>query len=117
MRPLATIARFASRSEAEQVHAQLVAAGIESQLHHELAAGSVGSLEIALRVPEADAERASMLLGGWSSLVYGGGGGAAPARCLICQSSLVEVKAHSLPVRIGIVLLLQAFPLPRVWFE
>jgi len=113
-RPFATIARFASRNDAEQAHTQLIAAGIESQLHHELAAGSADALEITLRVPQADAERASQLLGGWSSLVYGS---SAIGRCLICQSSLVEVQAHSLPVRIGIALLLQAFPMPRAWFE
>jgi hypothetical protein len=116
-RPLATIARFESRADAEQAHAQLTAAAIDSHLHYELpsqAGADPGALVIALRVPDLEAERAAHVLGGWGSAASGPG---APTRCLICQSSFVEVRPHSLPVRIGLALLLQAVPLPSAWFE
>jgi len=116
-RPQATIARFDSLTKAERAHAKLTSAGIEAELRNEFAAGADvarGALEVQLLVPESDAERAMRLLGGWSA-------DAASAevveRCLVCQSSLVEVRSHALPLRIGIALLLQALPLPRAWFE
>ena len=114
-RAVVLIERYDSRSEAEAAHVRLAAAGIECQLSHELEGGSRPKVVVALRVPLGEEDRARRVLAGWGDAPVG------PLteelRCLICQSSLVEVVQYGLPVRLAILLLLQAVPLPRAWFE
>ena len=126
---LVTVASFATALDAQLARQRLEAEGIYVVLRNEGAAHALGGLAgVLLQVPEEMSRAASELLHPAGS--EGGQEQAArrPAsaleqneaeleRCLVCQSSLVEVKEPPLPLRVLRAIALQILPLPPEWLE
>ena len=122
MAELVSIARFTSPIPAQLARARLELAGIPAVLQ-----GEASGLLIDLRVLRAYADEALELLtsqpeaepvpteGGPEALEWGPD--TEVERCLICQSSFVEVKEPSLPLRMLRGLLRTLLPLPDSLFR
>jgi hypothetical protein len=111
---LVCIARFAYAIEAELARARLEVEGIPAFVHNDLG-------QIELRVPDAAADKALAILDRAPTSVPTAGGPssyrAEEARCMICQSSFVEVQDYWLPVRLLRAFVLSILPLPARLFE
>jgi hypothetical protein len=133
---LVTIARFPDPVSAELARGQLDARGIPVLLDNEMGGQQLGGV-ISLRVPKEHAAEARSLLEAGFDEEPGGAqpqpaGPAEPdtaspwtwgaqtepeVRCLVCQSSLVEVADFPLLVRILREIVLRLLPLPPAWLE
>ena len=126
---LVTVATFATALDAQLARQQLEGEGIYAVLRNEGDAHALGGLAgVLLQVPEEMSRAASELL-----RRAGGEAGRKPApqrsasameqteaeleRCLVCQSSLVEVKQPPLLLRLLRAIVLQILPLPPEWLE
>jgi hypothetical protein len=118
---LVCIGRFPSAIEAQLAKARLELEGIPTFVSHELSMGRV-----ELKVPASAVDQALAILEGEPESAPTAGGPAAykrspheeqEVRCLICQSSLVEVEEYWFPVRFLRALLISIIPLPRELFE
>ena len=118
---LVCIARFPSAIEAQLAKARLELEGIPTFVSHGLSMGRV-----ELKVPASAVDRAVSILEGEPEPTPTAGGPAAykrspyeeqELRCLICQSSLVEVEEPWFLLKFLSKLLISIIPLPRELFE
>ena len=111
-----TIARYPTPPEAHLARSRLEVEGIPATLANELSvlSGFGGAESIELQVARSDVERASAILkerpdstseDDWASQDP-------VERCLVCQSSFVEVQSLPLPLRLLRALVGAALPLP-----
>jgi hypothetical protein len=115
-----SIARFSSAIDAELARGRLEAEGIYATIANAVVEGRV-----EVQVPEEQVELALAILQAPEVQAPTSGGPTGlrsesqvdEPRCLICQSSFVEVDDWPLLLRIIRAILLQALPLPREWFE
>jgi hypothetical protein len=126
---LVTVATFAVAADAQIARQRLEAEGIPVVLRNEGDAHALGGLAgVLLQVPEEMSRAASELLRPEGSEAGHERTPKRPAsaleqneaeleRCLICQSSLVEVREPAPPLRLLRAVFLQIVPLPPGWLE
>jgi hypothetical protein len=118
---IVTIARFSTAAEANLARTQLEAEGIRAFVANELSmlSGLGNNEAIELQVLRPDAVRAAEVLGEHEpgQQIEAWGRTEEPIeRCLVCQSSFVEVESLALPLRVLHALLSAALPIPDAVF-